>query len=282
MSRYNSEEADKIIDKEFKVLDHGHVILIDYMGTDQRIVDSARVSYKGQKTKRSDKGLINYLMKNQHWSPFEQIKLTFIIKCPIFVARQIFRHRAFAYNEISGRYSVLPDEYYVPSIDRIKAQSKKNKQGSDETGLLDDVTKKQFRDCIEGEQKGIRNNYDYFVNIGIAKELARINLPLAQYTEFYCTGDLRNLFNFLRLRLDDHAQYEIAVYGQVMAEMIRKVVPYAYEAFEEHALNTMTLSDKEVKYLKGVMDQDYNILDIDGQDKETVKVIKSLQEKFNQ
>jgi len=274
-------KAEAIINKKYPVLDKGCVVLIDYMGNDARIVNSARVSYKGQKIKRSDKGLISYLMKNMHWSPFEQVQFTFLVKCPIFVARQWFRHRTFKYNEISGRYSILPDEYYVPSLDRIKAQSKKNKQGSDETGLLSNDMKVAFQKQITDEQESVRSNYDYFVEEGIAKELARINLPLSQYTEFYCTGDLRNLFNFLRLRLDDHAQYEIAVYGKVMAEIIKKVVPFAYEAFEDHILNptSVQLTPKELEFLQDAFHR-YSDLYDDGWNDESKKIAQAIDKKL--
>ena len=275
-------EAEKIINKTYPVLDKGHVILVDYIGHDNRIVESARVSYKGAKTHREDSALINYLMKNKHWSPFEQVQFTFIIKCPIFVARQWFRHRTFKFNEISGRYSKMPNDYYVPDLDRIKTQSKKNKQGSDDTNKLSVEDKMWYQRTIEDDQDAIRDHYQKYLDTDIARELARINLPLAQYTEFYCTGDLRNMFNFLQLRLDSHAQYEIAVYGQVMAEIIKTVVPIAYEAFENHILGAVSFSKDEVEYLKEITVAFERILDLDGlSDKNKIRTIKSIEEKLN-
>lgn len=248
------DEADAILDKEFAVLDKGFVRLVDYLGSDSRIVQSARVSYgEGTKTYRQDKGLINYLMRNDHTSPFEQVNFTFHIKMPIFVARQWIRHRTAKVNEISGRYSIMADEAYVPALKDINKQSEDNKQGrSDEA--LDIELQKQVATIIEEDQKRAFETYHKLLDLGIAREIARINLPLSLYTEWYWHMDLHNLFHFLRLRLDSHAQYEIRVYAQVILDIIKKVCPLACEAFEEQVLNGKRFSSKEVDALKELID----------------------------
>ncbi len=285
MTRQHSKEADKYIDKKISVLDKGHIMLVDYIGTDQRIVDSARVSYSSGKTIRSNKQLINYLMINEHWSPFEQVSFTFIVKLPIFLARQWMRHRAFKYNEISGRYSVLEPEAYVPDLNRIQKQSSVNKQGSE--GSLRENEKIFFRTRISSEQKHIYSGYKTYIEKDIARELSRINLPLSQYTEFYCTADLRNLFNFLKLRLDHHAQWEIAEYGRAMVPIVKAVVPIAYDAFSNHILNVTKFSKDELEMLKKFVDWEEMRSWLDHfEDKETnkksqLKVMKSIKKKLS-
>ena len=220
------EAAEKILDKEYKVLDHGFVRLVDYMGSDDRIVQSARVSYgEGTKTYRQDKGLINYLLRNDHTSPFEQVVFTFHVKMPIFVARQWVRHRTGRMNEISGRYSVMKDE-----------------------------------------QERIFNNYHELLDMGIAREISRIDLPLSLYTEFYWQMDLHNLFHFLALRLDGHAQYEIREYARTMFEIVKIVCPIAAEAFENHKLNGVSLSGREKEAVKKILSGEENPLS--GREKE--------------
>ena len=226
-------EAEEILDKEFPVLDHGFVRLVDYLGSDQRIVQSARVSYgEGTKTYRQDKGLINYLMRNDHTSPFEQVVFTFHVKMPIFVARQWTRHRTARMNEISGRYSVMKDEVYLPDpemAERIQS-------------IMKEDTERAF------------SSYHEMLDMGIAREISRIDLPLSIYTEFYWEIDLHNLFHFLKLRLDGHAQYEIRQYGIVMLEIVRKVCPIATEAFENHKLSGRSFSGREVEAIKAMLD----------------------------
>jgi thymidylate synthase (FAD) len=241
-------EAEAILDKEFKVLDHGFVRLVDYLGGDKRIVQAARVSYgEGTKTVRKDRGLINYLMRNRHTSPFEQVILTFHVKLPIFVARQWIRHRTARLNEISGRYSVMKDEFYLPEPDAVRKQSKRNKQGRD-AELPRDVQERFIR-LIQQEQASLYESYSAAIEEDVARELARINLPLSLYTEWYWQIDLHNLFHFLNLRLDEHAQYEIRQYGEVMAMMVRKVAPMAYEAFENHVLYAKNISKPDLDKL---------------------------------
>ena len=236
--------AEVILDKEFAVLNKGFVRLVDYLGGDERIVQSARVSYgAGTKTVREDKGLINYLIKNLHTSPFEQVILTFHAKMPVFVARQWIRHRTARLNEISGRYSVMADEFYLPAPDDIRYQSKTNKQGRGEEVPSD--LQARVIEILKKDQISAYAHYEEMIQDDVARELARINLPLSLYTQWYWQIDLHNLFHFLRLRMDRHAQKEIRVYGEVMAMMAKAVAPIAYEAFEEHILHGTHLSQRE-------------------------------------
>lgn len=236
MPRINVSDADEILDKEFPVLDHGFVRLVDYMGGDARIVAAARVSYgRGTKTVREDAALINYLLRNEHTSPFEQVVLTFHCKMPIFVARQWIRHRTARVNEISGRYSKLSDEFYLPDSNQLRKQSARNKQGRSEEALPEDV-RNAILGIFESDTAASYDSYEQLLKFDLARELARINLPLSSYTEWYWQIDLRNLFHFLKLRLSPHAQYEIRKYAEVLSEMTRKVAPMAYGAFEQNVL----------------------------------------------
>lgn len=254
MARAIVPEAEALLDREIKVLDKGFVRLVDYMGGDERIVQAARVSYgAGTKTVREDRGLINYLMKNWHTSPFEQVQLTFHTKMPIFVARQWVRHRTARLNEISGRYSIMKDEFYVPSPDQVRFQSASNKQGRSDEALTPEQADKVIR-LFEEEQRSVYGNYEAILELSVARELARMNLPLSLYTEWYWQIDLHNLFHFLRLRMDAHAQYEIRAYGEAMAECARAVAPLAYEAFEEHVLGSISFSRKECDALAALLD----------------------------
>ena len=260
------EEAEKILDREFPVLDKGFVRLVDYLGSDQRIVQSARVSYgEGTKTYRQDKGLINYLLRNDHTSPFEQVVFTFHVKAPIFVARQWVRHRTARMNEISGRYSVMKDETYLPSDDLIALQSEDNKQGR-KNEPVDRETAQKVKKLLEDNARATFDTYHELLDMGIARELSRINLPLSIYTEFYWEIDLHNLFHFLALRLDHHAQAEIRAYAEVMFEMVKAVCPIAAEAFENHKLKGRSFSGKEVAAIKAMADGLPNPLE--GRDRE--------------
>lgn len=235
-------------------LDKGFCTLVDWIGSDERIVQTARVSYgDGTKTVREDKGLIDYLMRNYHTSPFEAVSFTFHKKMPIFVARQSIRHRTAKINEISGRFSVLKDDFYLPESSRFKKQSISNKQGSSEELMSDP---EYYIDNMLTEQDLLYKNYETYLNDGMARELARINLPLSTYTEFYWTMDLHNLFHFLRLRLDAHAQYEIRVYAQAMYDLIKPIVPFACESFERHILNGRKFSEDEMNVLRQFIDRD--------------------------
>lgn len=243
------EEAEKILDVEFPVLDHGFVRLVDYLGSDDRIVQSARVSYgSGTKTYRQDQGLISYLMRNNHTSPFEQVNFTFHIKMPIFIARQWIRHRTARVNEISGRYSVMADEYYVPNREDINLQSEDNKQGRGDN--VDLKTQDEVLRIINEDHQTISDNYHKLLDLGIAREIARIDLPLSQYTQWYWQMDLHNLYHFLALRLDNHAQLEIRKYAEVILDIVRKVCPKATKAFEEYKLGGKNFGASEVEALK--------------------------------
>ena len=249
MSRITVENADLLLDKEIKVLNKGFVRLVDYMGGDARIVQSARVSYgAGTKSVREDAALIDYLLRNEHTSPFEQVVLTFHIKTPIFVARQWVRHRTARINEISGRYSVMADEFFIPEQQDVRPQSSTNKQGRLEEPLNQQV-RDEFLESISSDQKRLFTQYQSYIADDVARELARINLPLSLYTEFYWQIDLHNLFHFLKLRLDGHAQKEIQDYGLALATCARAVAPLAYASFENHLLNGVRLSAKEVTEL---------------------------------
>jgi len=242
------EEAEALLDRELKVLDKGFVRLVDYMGGDQRIVQSARVSYgEGTKTYRQDRGLIHYLIRNWHTSPFEQVQLTFHTKMPIFVARQWVRHRTARLNEISGRYSVMKDEFYLPEPQHVSVQSESNKQGRGDTLPLDQAL--EVIRQMEEEQKAAYSGYTKMLDQSVARELARANLPVSLYTEWYWQIDLHNLFHFLRLRMDPHAQYEIRAFAEQMAVCAKAVAPLAYEAFEEHILGSVTFSRAECQAL---------------------------------
>lgn len=254
------EAAEAILDKEYPVLDHGFVRLVDYLGSDERIVQSARVSYgAGTKSYRQDKGLIAYLLRNDHTSPFEQVNFTFHVKMPIFVARQWIRHRTARVNEISGRYSVMDSEHYLPSRDQINLQSEDNKQGRAPEAVSDEVADKVLA-ILEADQMRSYESYEALLEMGIARELSRINLPLSLYTEWYWQMDLHNLFHFLRLRLDEHAQYEIRVYAQVILDIIRLVCPMAVEAFEQYKLGSETFSKSELEALKALLRGEENPL----------------------
>lgn len=234
--------------KTINCLDKGFVRLVDWMGSDQRIVQAARVSYgDGTKTVREDKGLIDYLMRHAHTSPFEQVQFTFHVKMPIFVARQIVRHRTAKLNEISGRYSILKDEFYEPDVSRMVKQSKDNKQGSSEE-LLEDA--ESILQSFKDEQFEMYDNYQEYIQGGMAKEMARINLPLSIYTEWYWTIDLHNLFHFLKLRMDSHAQHEVRVYANAKFNLIKDIAPFACEAFEKHVINGRKFSADEMEMIK--------------------------------
>lgn len=254
--------AEEILDKEFPVHNHGFVRLVDYLGGDERIVQAARVSYgAGTKTVRQDRGLIRYLMRNEHTSPFEQVLMTFHAKMPIFVARQWVRHRTARLNEISGRYSILKDEFYLPSPDDVHPQSEDNKQGRSDEKYSD----KELGEILLGmelDQQDAYEEYQKLIDRGLARELARINLPVSTYTEWYWNIDLHNLFHFLGLRMDLHAQKEIRDYANILAGMAQKVAPYAYEAFEDYKKNAITFSVQDLEMLSGILKPEFKSDDL--------------------
>jgi thymidylate synthase (FAD) len=242
-------EAEAVLDREFPVLNQGFVRLVDYLGGDERVVQAARVSYGGgTKTWREDTGLIDYLLRNGHTSPFEQVVLTFHIKLPVFVARQWIRHRTARVNEISGRYSVLKDDFYLPAPEDVALQSPCNKQGRG--AALDPMAAEGVRSDLKAAQSRDYAAYQALVEGGVARELARITLPLSLYTEWYWQIDLHNLFHFLELRLDPHAQREIRLYGECLLELAKKVAPRCCASFEEHTLGGLRLSRGEAAELR--------------------------------
>lgn len=219
------------------VLDKGFVGLEGVFGSDDLIVQSARVSYgTGLKGKQADSKLIRYLMEHEHWSPFEMPTLLFHLKMPLFIARQVHRHRTASINEVSARYTQVEDEFYVPK--EWRAQAIKNKQGSE--GLVEDQAgcDYNYQDFCEMTF----NLYTDMLNKGVAREMARMVLPQSTYTRFYWKMDLRNLFNFLKLRLDDHAQWEVREYAKAIGVLTKQNFPMAYSAFEDYVLLTPTMS----------------------------------------
>ncbi|MDH5452845.1 MAG: FAD-dependent thymidylate synthase [Paracoccaceae bacterium] len=236
-----------------EVLDHGLVRVIDYMGDDGAITQAARVSYgKGTKHVTNDEGLIRYLMRHWHSTPFEMCEVKFHVKLPVFVARQWIRHRTANVNEYSARYSILDREFYIPAPENLAAQSVVNNQGRGE--LLQGDEAQRVLDILREDAMRSYDHYEEMLSQdgqkGLARELARMNLPANVYTQWYWKVDLHNLFHFLRLRADAHAQFEIRVYAEKMCEIVRDWVPLAYGAFEDYRLGGANLSGKAVEVLK--------------------------------
>jgi thymidylate synthase (FAD) len=231
---------------EINVLDHGKVALVDHMGTDHSIVEAARTSYgKGTRTTREDAGLIRYLMRHQHTTPFEMVDFKFYIKCPIFVARQWLRHRTASVNEYSGRYSEMSSDFYHPQV--FKRQDTVNRQGSADE-LDDDTTQFAHGSVYRATDEAYRA-YRALLQFGVSRETARIVLPVSNYTEFFWKMNLHNLFHFLQLRMDGHAQWETRQYANAIAELVKPIVPLAWQAFEEYVLKAATFSYHERKVL---------------------------------
>ena len=260
-SRVTVPELEKILYQPISVLDHGFVRVIDYMGDDSAIVQSARVSYgKGTKKISNDQGLIKYLMRHRHSTPFEMCEIKFHIKLPIFIARQWIRHRTANVNEYSARYSILDKEFYIPSIENIAAQSSVNNQGRGE--VLSNEEASNVISILKADAEQTYANYESLLNessegevldenkAGVARELARMNLTLNTYTQWYWKIDLNNLLHFLALRADDHAQYEIKVYADAMLDIVKKWVPITYSAFDDYRVGGTELSAKEVNFLR--------------------------------
>lgn len=218
------------------VLDHGLVRLVEHMGSDLSIVRNARVSYAAEWRSGEDDGkdakLINYLYKNHHTSPFEAVEFNFEIKCPIFIARQWHRHRTWAYNEVSARYTELPEEFYVPEDNVLTTQSSSNKQMRTKE-LLPENVREKARTIIREKNSAAFAAYHELLADGVPREIARSVLPVGTYTHYFAKVDLNNLFKFLRLRLHEHSQYEIRVYAEAMLRLIEPIVPEAVRAFKE-------------------------------------------------
>ena len=253
--RVTAPHLESILYEAIPALDHGFVRVVDYMGDDTSIVQSARVSYgKGTKQVSTDKGLIKYLMRHWHSTPFEMCEIKYHIKLPIFIARQWIRHRTANVNEYSARYSILDKEFYLPSSENLAAQSKSNRQGRGD--ILSGDQAREVLDILKNDAETTYNNYEIMLNErfdgsvidenkkGLARELARMNLTLNTYTQWYWKTDLLNLMNFLRLRADTHAQYEIQVYADIMLDTLKKWVPITYDAFMDYRVGGTEVSAK--------------------------------------
>jgi thymidylate synthase (FAD) len=250
--RLTSPEAERLLGVKIPCLDRGFVYLVDYMGGDASIVQAARVSYGiGTKTVNEDRGLIRYLMRHAHTTPFEMVEIKVHMKLPIFVARQLVRHRTASINEYSGRYSIMPDEFYVPAPEHVSLQSRTNRQGGGEP--VEPERAAEVVDLLEREQRAVREGYEQMLEWDIRRELARVNLGVAQYTEWYWKIDLHNIFHFLRLRLDDHAQYEIRVFAEALAQIVKAIAPIAYEAFEDYVLDADRFSGLELEAIRRLL-----------------------------
>ena len=261
-----SPELEEILYHPFEVLDHGFVRVVDYMGNDSSVVQAARVSYgSGTKKINADTALINYLIAHRHTTPLEMCEIKFHIKLPIFVARQWIRHRTASVNEYSARYSIMEDEFYIPKAQHLSAQSKINHQGRDETKILNPQEQKMVLDILKKDSTNSYQNYLKMINQnekgevedsekeGLARELARMNLPLNCYTQWYWKIDLHNLLHFLNLRADPHAQYEIRVYAEIMLDMVKKWVPHCYQAFIKNNKTGKNFSGPALETIKKML-----------------------------
>ena len=259
--RVTAAELEKILYEAIPILDHGFIRVVDYMGNDTSIVQAARVSYgKGTKKVSTDSGLIKYLMRHWHSTPFEMCEIKYHVKLPIFIARQWIRHRTANVNEYSARYSILDKEFYLPDSKNLAAQSQSNRQGRGD--ILEGEKAKQVLDLLKGDAEQTYNNYEMMLNerydgsvieenaVGLARELARMNLTLNTYTQWYWKTDLLNLMNFLRLRADHHAQYEIRIYAEAMLDTVKKWVPITYEAFMDYRVGGTEVSAKGKEVIK--------------------------------
>ena len=252
---------EKLLYKDFPVLDHGFIRVIDYMGDDQSVVQAARVSYgKGTKKVSEDRGLIRYLMRHRHSTPFEMCEIKLHVKLPIFVARQWIRHRTASINEYSARYSVLDKEFYIPSEKNLAIQSNINKQGRGK--VLSKNRSQEALKMLKDDAERTYQTYEYLLNEtneakiinknkeGLTRELARINLTLNTYTQWYWKTNLHNLMNFIQLRADDHAQYEIRVYAKIIFDIMKKWVPLTSAAFESYRSGSVELSSEALEVIR--------------------------------
>ncbi len=263
--RVIAPELEKILYEAMPALDHGFVRVIDYMGDDSSIVQSARVSYgKGTKKVSTDEGLIKYLMRHWHSTPFEMCEIKYHVKLPIFIARQWIRHRTANVNEYSARYSILDKEFYIPEKSQLSAQSTSNRQGrgnlitGDQANEVLEILKADATRTYDNYEKMLNERYDGTVidenKTGLARELARMNLTLNSYTQWYWKTDLLNLLNFLFLRADSHAQYEIRVYAETMLDTVKKWVPITHAAFLDYRVGAIHVSSKGKKVIKKLID----------------------------
>ncbi len=253
--RVTAPNLEKILYEAIPILDHGFIRVVDYMGNDTSIVQAARVSYgKGTKKVSTDAGLIKYLMRHWHSTPFEMCEIKYHVKLPIFIARQWIRHRTANVNEYSARYSILDKEFYLPKTENLAAQSQSNRQGRGD--VLRGEQAKKVLELLKNDAEQTYDNYEMMLNerydgsvinekeVGLARELARMNLTLNTYTQWYWKTDLLNLMNFLRLRADHHAQYEIRTYADAMLDTLKKWVPITYEAFMDYRVGGTEVSAK--------------------------------------
>lgn len=276
LDRPNNEYLDSILGTPFGILDHGFIRVIDYMGDEPAIAQAARVSYgRGTKAVSEDRGLLRYLMRHRHSTPFEMCEIKLHVKLPIFVARQWIRHRTANVNEYSARYSILANEFYIPELGDIQPQSKSNKQGRE--GDLPDDVKHSMIETIRQQSEGAYQLYEelftgwpmfhedgtrvadteppvpHMAEHGMAREMARMVVPPNVYTEWYWKVDLHNLLHFLSLRADPHAQMEIRVYADMICEFVRGWCPNVWEAFEDYRMNACTFSATEMKLLRNMI-----------------------------
>jgi thymidylate synthase (FAD) len=255
---------EEMLFQAYPLLDHGFIRVIDYMGDDSAIVQAARVSYgRGTRRVSEDAGLIRYLMRHRHSTPFEMCEIKFHVKLPIFVARQWIRHRMANVNEYSARYSVLDREFYIPAPEQLAAQSAINRQGRGD--VLQGEEAEEVLRLLRQDASTCYDHYAAMLNEtqegepadptrqGLARELARMNLTLNTYTQWYWKTDLHNLLNFCSLRADPHAQYEIRIYADMILTMIRAWVPAAYEAFQDYRLGAATFSAQMLAALKRIL-----------------------------
>lgn len=262
--RATSPALEAMLYKAVPVLDHGFVRVIDYMGTDSAIVQAARVSYgAGTKKVNEDAGLINYLLRHRHTTPFEMCEIKFHIKLPIFIARQWIRHRTANVNEYSGRYSVMDKEFYIPAPEHLAAQSQSNRQGRGD--VLEGADAQRVLDILKADSLNAYAHYEEMMNSdeegnikdpskpGLARELARMNLPVNFYTQWYWKIDLHNLMHFLSLRADSHAQFEIRAYANVMLDMLKAWVPITYQAFTDYRVGGANFSAKGLDVIKQML-----------------------------
>jgi thymidylate synthase (FAD) len=258
--RPTSPGAEELLGRYFPVLDHGFLALVDYMGTDECIERAARVSY-GYGTRKTSltRGLLRYLRRNSHTTPSEMVELKFHCCMPMFVARQWIRHRTANVNEYSGRYSLMPMLFYTPEPSQLQTQSGKNNQGRSGEAVPADKHVEAVRRWNDIRRQS-RETYEWMTGEGMARELARIDLPLSTYTQWYWKIDLHNLQHFLRLRVDAHAQWEIQAYGRVMAGMFKRVAPLSYEAWIDYDVSGARLSRMELLALKRLVSFENGLL----------------------
>lgn len=247
------DDLPTLVGQTLAVHNHGFVRLVDSMGDDTAIVQAARISYgPGTKSRRSDRLLIRYLMRHRHTTPFEMVELKFHIKAPIFVARQLMRHRTSSINEISGRYSEMREEFYLPALDAVKPQSTTNRQGRAEEPFPEEQAARALAEWQTAQAEAYAL-YRWHLDEGMSREIARIGLPASLFTEWYWKINLHNCFHFLSLRLDPHAQEEIRAYADQIARCTRAVAPVAYDAFEEYVLGAVTFSRSEAALIRKLL-----------------------------